>query len=798
MALGRELRSFAEAAPLPGVERALAAGDDRFLRFAWYATTVACLIIAAVQLHSEIANFVVYPTTVNVFDDAADRPDFPDVTVCVGGDSYDDLRTTRRDRLLRRLLDDGEVGEETFDRDERPRRTLIGDASSSRTKRTKRATTSGEVDLSVSSTSSPHPSPSVSAFLSSITSSSSSSSSFGSHFSPFSSRSQSISSRSSTPSVVSSTSSSSSSSSSPSFASFRSSADALSTFSTKPQNRTPIRQVVFYGWDFDRLMSSPAENRRAGTTHEVRLRVTADGRVCATIRSRAAFRRTTRAVSVIASVDDGGSSGGGVSGDGDDVLFASTAFEDVGNDTSEREASSQRPPRRASASYASGAFVVVHARHTYPDRPLGVAISSGTQTTLTVALSVRSRLPHPYGNCTDSRYLDPVSTVTASSSGSSSSSPEVDGASSRIAYSTDACYGLCYQRKIVIPTCGCVAAGKYANTVAELNGNGSLIGGTLTLCGYPLRSRGPPRRPTPPSDASNGQTHSNATTSSVPTAHTAADGETRGLRADDDTTATVRRALTELDCLSTLRQSAPTTTTTAMLSSLCDCRVPCLEYQYGVETSTVEPWPSPSSLREFDLVDFYRDLVDDGESTTASTPDIDDPERRSPSDAEVRRDDGGDDDDVDDDDDDVGEDVDGLNDRPRCRRLRSSIENRFFRVDVVFARQGVQRLNDTLAADWQSLVSAVGGCLSLWTGLGAMAVVDAIQLVYRLVFVIAAAVHRRWRSEDDRGDGGGGGGGITADDGGVCGINLTDSPPEGVLAETKISEDDELKQSSSM
>ena len=53
----------------------------------------------------------------------------------------------------------------------------------------------------------------------------------------------------------------------------------------------------------------------------------------------------------------------------------------------------------------AGLRVLVHAPGTAPDMTFGINIGPGTATTIQLTQSVRTRLGHPYTNCTDKPYL---------------------------------------------------------------------------------------------------------------------------------------------------------------------------------------------------------------------------------------------------------------------------------------------------------------------------------------------------------------------------------------------------------
>ena len=57
--------------------------------------------------------------------------------------------------------------------------------------------------------------------------------------------------------------------------------------------------------------------------------------------------------------------------------------------------------------HTAGANVLVHPSGTKPDMDLAITAGSGTETTLTVTQSARSRLGSPYSNCTTQSYLVP-------------------------------------------------------------------------------------------------------------------------------------------------------------------------------------------------------------------------------------------------------------------------------------------------------------------------------------------------------------------------------------------------------
>lgn len=97
---------------------------------------------------------------------------------------------------------------------------------------------------------------------------------------------------------------------------------------------------------------------------------------------------------------------------------------------------------RPTQAVATGIRVIVHAPGTQPNLKVGMSIGPGTETTLHVSNTMRTRLPSPYGICTEQKYLDDPD-------------PSDDGGSAE-AYSKDACYDVCLQRTIV-ERCGCVS-----------------------------------------------------------------------------------------------------------------------------------------------------------------------------------------------------------------------------------------------------------------------------------------------------------------------------------------------------
>ena len=91
---------------------------------------------------------------------------------------------------------------------------------------------------------------------------------------------------------------------------------------------------------------------------------------------------------------------------------------------------------------ATGIRVIVHAPGTQPNLKVGLSVGPGTETTLHVSNTLRTRLPSPYSSCTEERYLDDPD-------------PSDDGGLAET-YSKDACYEVCLQRQVV-ERCGCVS-----------------------------------------------------------------------------------------------------------------------------------------------------------------------------------------------------------------------------------------------------------------------------------------------------------------------------------------------------
>ena len=83
------------------------------------------------------------------------------------------------------------------------------------------------------------------------------------------------------------------------------------------------------------------------------------------------------------------------------------------------------------SSHAVGIKVAVHEPGTKADMTLAKRVGPATETSITVSPMRRVRLPAPYGNCTDRKYID-----------------------TKERYTSDKCHGLCQQERMVTK-CGC-------------------------------------------------------------------------------------------------------------------------------------------------------------------------------------------------------------------------------------------------------------------------------------------------------------------------------------------------------
>src|SRR6218665_3046615 len=100
---------------------------------------------------------------------------------------------------------------------------------------------------------------------------------------------------------------------------------------------------------------------------------------------------------------------------------------------------------------ATGAIVMIHPRGTKPDPSTAVFVSPGTYQQLYVEQTNTTRLPEPYGNCSDRRRMNS------------------DGDDS-MPYSRATCISLCRQRQ-VIHDCGCLNVYEYFTDVELEMGN---------------------------------------------------------------------------------------------------------------------------------------------------------------------------------------------------------------------------------------------------------------------------------------------------------------------------------------
>jgi len=291
----------------------------------------------------------------------------------------------------------------------------------------------------------------------------------------------------------------------------------------------------------------------------------------------------------------------------------------------------------------TGMKVIIHAPGTYPDVGLSVNVPPGTETAVNVNEIIRIRLPYPYGICVHCPFLTP------------GCYPD-DGA---LLYTLDGCNGLCYQRD-VIDQCACVDNAEVFTEVELRLAN-------FTMCGN-LYFHEDTRK-----EYSNIYCNDDA-----------------GSRND------ITEGLSGLLCLQKVR---------ANLSNLvCNCPVPCNEYQYESSVSYTT-WPHKS----YELA-FYKYAIRDhpvyGSIFGYAYEPI------------------------------LTASESGLsNDSETLRQLAAVnlIENNFIRLKVHFGRRGVHQLKDSAAMTWDALMSNVGGTLSLWVDVTAVTVVELIELVYNIL-----------------------------------------------------------------
>ena len=67
----------------------------------------------------------------------------------------------------------------------------------------------------------------------------------------------------------------------------------------------------------------------------------------------------------------------------------------------------------------------------------------------------------------------------------------------------------------------------------------------------------------------------------------------------------------------------------------------------------------------------------------------------------------------------------------------SLIQSNFLRLNVNFNLRGYSLSTDTAAMTWDSVMSNVGGTMSLWVGVTAMTIVEVLELFYNLCLVRA-------------------------------------------------------------
>ena len=92
-----------------------------------------------------------------------------------------------------------------------------------------------------------------------------------------------------------------------------------------------------------------------------------------------------------------------------------------------------------------GARVFIHERDTFPDINKGFDISPGTDVVIDLNMEVVTRLPAPYGQCTEQKYLDDDSKVNRTIMGDQYV---------KYKYTTGAAISRCHQLR-TIKSCGC-------------------------------------------------------------------------------------------------------------------------------------------------------------------------------------------------------------------------------------------------------------------------------------------------------------------------------------------------------
>lgn len=107
-------------------------------------------------------------------------------------------------------------------------------------------------------------------------------------------------------------------------------------------------------------------------------------------------------------------------------------------------------------SRAQGVRVVVHGPGSQPNPKNGLSVGPGTETTVRLGNTVRTRLQSPYGNCTEQKFVE--------------ESDERSGA-----YNTDACYDICLQEQF-IEQCGCAKSNVRATPAQLRFVNNSICG----------------------------------------------------------------------------------------------------------------------------------------------------------------------------------------------------------------------------------------------------------------------------------------------------------------------------------
>lgn len=107
-------------------------------------------------------------------------------------------------------------------------------------------------------------------------------------------------------------------------------------------------------------------------------------------------------------------------------------------------------------SRAQGVRVTIHAPGTKPNPKSGLSVGPGTETTIRLLSTERTRLPRPYGNCTTQKLIN--------------ESDEGSGA-----YNTDTCYEICLQQQFV-DACDCVRSDVEATPDQRRYVNNSVCG----------------------------------------------------------------------------------------------------------------------------------------------------------------------------------------------------------------------------------------------------------------------------------------------------------------------------------